>query len=225
MTENTITCTDFYSLEENIIRNFTANNKLDVLAHTLKVRDNTLILARKYVIDYEQAKNAALLHDISTLIPVENYLSIAEALDLEIFPAEREIPSLLHQRISRIVAVETFNVVDKEVLNAVNCHTTLRRGPRRWTSCFFWPTNSAARAKAPPPTCLSFAKRPRFRWTTPSNATLKTLCSTKIRCRSCIRGCRKPGKKSAADFASGLFNYPKSRLYFSVINQLQRRIK
>ena len=28
MTENTITCTDFYSLEENIIRNFTANNKL-----------------------------------------------------------------------------------------------------------------------------------------------------------------------------------------------------
>lgn len=86
MTENTITCTDFYSLEENIIRNFTANNKLDVLAHTLKVRDNALILARKYVIDYEQAKNAALLHDISTLIPVENYLSIAEALDLEIFP-------------------------------------------------------------------------------------------------------------------------------------------
>lgn len=56
MTENTITCTDFYSLEENIIRNFTANNKLDVLAHTLKVRDNALILARKYVIDYEQAK-------------------------------------------------------------------------------------------------------------------------------------------------------------------------
>ena len=32
-------------------------------------------------------------------------------------------------------------------------------------------------------------------------------------------------EKSAADFASGLFNYPKSRLYFSVINQLQRRIK
>lgn len=47
MTENTITCTDFYSLEENIIRNFTANNKLDVLAHTLKVRDNALILAKK----------------------------------------------------------------------------------------------------------------------------------------------------------------------------------
>lgn len=46
MTENTITCTDFYSLEENIIRNFTANNKLDVLAHTLKVRDNALILAK-----------------------------------------------------------------------------------------------------------------------------------------------------------------------------------
>lgn len=47
MTENTITCTDFYSLEENIIRNFTANNKLDVLAHTLKVRDNALIIRHR----------------------------------------------------------------------------------------------------------------------------------------------------------------------------------
>lgn len=200
MTENTITCTDFYSLEENIIRNFTANNKLDVLAHTLKVRDNALILAKKYVIDYEQARNAALLHDISTLIPVENYLSIAEALDLEIFPAEREFPSLLHQRISRIVAVETFNVVDKEVLNAVNCHTTLRRGAAPLDKLLFWPTNSAARAKTLPPTCLLSAKRLKFRWTTPSNATLKTSCSTKIRCKSCIRGCRKLGKKSAANF-------------------------
>lgn len=128
MTENNITFTDFYSLEENIIRNFTANNRLDTLSHVLKARDNALILAKKYVIDYEQAKAAALLHDISTLIPEDNYLQIAEAVDLEIFPAEREFPSLLHQRISRIVAVETFNIVDKEVLNAVNCHTTLRKG-------------------------------------------------------------------------------------------------
>lgn len=137
MTENTITCTDFYSLEENIIRNFTTKHKLDMLAHTLKVRDNALILARKYVIDYEQAKNAALLHDISALIPVEDYLSIAETLDLEIFSAERECPSLLHQRISRIVAVETFNIVDKEVLNAINCHTTLRKGATKLDKLLF----------------------------------------------------------------------------------------
>lgn len=128
MTENNITFTDYYSLEENIIRNFSANNRLDTLSHVLKVRDNALILAKKYVIDYEQAKAAALLHDISTLIPEDNYLPIAEAVDLEIFPAEREFPSLLHQRISRIVAVDTFNIVDKEVLNAINCHTTLRKG-------------------------------------------------------------------------------------------------
>ncbi len=127
MTENTITCTDFYSLEENIIRNFTANNRPDILAHTLKVRDNALILAKKYIIDYEQAKNAALLHNISALIPVEKYIPIAEALDMEIFSAEREEPALLRQRISRIVAVETFSIVDKEVLNAVNCHLTLRK--------------------------------------------------------------------------------------------------
>ena len=127
MTDNTITCTNFYSLEENIIRNFTSNKKPEILAHTLKVKDNALALAKRFVIDYEQAKTAALLHDISTLIPIEHYIPMAEALDLEIFAVERENPYLLHQRISRIVAVETFNIVDKEVLNAINCHTTLRK--------------------------------------------------------------------------------------------------
>lgn len=127
MTEANIIYTDFYSLEENIIHNFTNNKDLKTLAHVLKVRDNALALAHKYVIDYEQAKNAALLHDISNLISQDKYIAIAEACDLEIFPAEREFPVLLHQRISRIVAVETFNILDKEVLNAINCHTTLRK--------------------------------------------------------------------------------------------------
>lgn len=127
MTEANIIYTDFYSLEENIIHNFTNNKDLKTLAHTLRVRDNALALANKYVIDYDQARNAALLHDISNLIPKEKYLTIAEACDLEIFSAEREFPVLLHQRISRIVAVETFNILDKEVLNAINCHTTLRK--------------------------------------------------------------------------------------------------
>ena len=127
MTEANLIYTDFYSLEENIIHNFTNNKDLQTLAHVLKVRDNALALARRYVIDYEQAKNAALLHDISNLIPQDKYIAIAEACDLEIFPAEREFPVLLHQRISRIVAVETFNILDKEVLNAINCHTTLRK--------------------------------------------------------------------------------------------------
>lgn len=137
MTEENISYTDFYSLEENIIRNFTNNQMLDTLAHVLKVRDNALILANRYVIDYEQAKNAALLHDISNLVSVDNYLSIAEAMDLEIFPAEREFPALLHQRISRIIAVETFNILDKEILNAINCHSTLRKGASQLDKLLF----------------------------------------------------------------------------------------
>lgn len=137
MTEANIIYTDFYSLEENIIHNFTNNKDLKTLAHTLRVRDNALALANKYVIDYDQARNAALLHDISSLIPKEKYLTIAEACDLEIFPAERDFPELLHQRISRIVAVETFNILDKEVLNAINCHTTLRQSASQLDKLLF----------------------------------------------------------------------------------------
>ena len=40
---------------------------------------------------------------------------------------EKQNPQLLHQKISRILAVEKFNISDKEVLNAITYHTTLRK--------------------------------------------------------------------------------------------------
>jgi len=67
------------------------------------------------------------LHNISRLIPANEYLNIANDYGLEILPEEKQNPQLLHQKISRILAVERFNISDKEVLNAISCHTTLRK--------------------------------------------------------------------------------------------------
>ncbi len=127
MTEFAISCTDFHSLEENIIRNFNQTRRLDTLARIIRIKDNALVLANRFVIDYEQAKTAALLAEISCLVSKDKYLEIADNCGLEIYPAEREDPLLLRQRISRIIAVDSFNIVDKEVLNAIACHTTLRK--------------------------------------------------------------------------------------------------
>lgn len=127
MTENLISNIDFFSLEENVKNNFKLAHKENVLAHTLQVRFHALNLAHKFTINEQQATTASLLHDISTLIPVEEYIDFAKDYGLDIYEAEYKYPNLLHQRISRIIAVDTFNITDKEVLNAINFHTTLRK--------------------------------------------------------------------------------------------------
>lgn len=115
------------TLEENVKNNFKRAGNETTLIHTLQVRYNILNLAKRFGIDEEKAVAAALLHDISSLIPTSNYLETAELYGLEILPEERRIPLLLHQKLSRVIAVETFNISDKEVLNAIACHSTLRK--------------------------------------------------------------------------------------------------
>lgn len=102
-------------------------HKENVLAHTLQVRFNAVNLAHKFAINEQQASIAALLHDISAILPMEEYIDFAKDYDLDIYDAEYKYPNLLHQRISRIIAVDIFNISDKEILNAINFHTTLRK--------------------------------------------------------------------------------------------------
>lgn len=114
------------SLEENVKNNFKQSGQEATLSHILQVRYHISIMAQKFGLDSNQATSAALLHDISRLVPTSEYLEMANSFDLEILPEEGQHPDLLHQKLSRIIAVETFDITDKEVLNAIACHTTLR---------------------------------------------------------------------------------------------------
>ena len=114
------------SLEENVKRNFIRVEKPQVWAHTLQVRHNALKLAQKFGVSPEQASTSALLHDISRIFSKDEYVELAEIYDLEILEEEKQVPDLLHQKLSRVIAVESFNITDKEVLNAISCHSTLR---------------------------------------------------------------------------------------------------
>lgn len=113
-------------LEEAVKSRFKEANLLSEYTKAMIVRSQALELASHFGLDREQVSTAALLHNISKLLPEQDYLHVAEDCGLEILPEERQNPSLLHQKISRILAVEQFNISDKEVLNAIACHTTLR---------------------------------------------------------------------------------------------------
>lgn len=113
-------------LEELVKSKFKQADLPQEYTRAMLVRSQALEMAAQYGLDKKQVSDAALLHNISRLIPEKDYLTLAEEYGAEILPEERKNPHLLHQKISRILAVEEFNISDKEVLNAIACHTTLR---------------------------------------------------------------------------------------------------
>jgi predicted HD superfamily hydrolase involved in NAD metabolism len=83
-------------------------------------------LARRWGEDGRSAEVAGWLHDISGIVPYNDYVKVAEALALEVVAEERQAPVLLHQKLSVVIARQVLAVADGPVLSAVGCHTTLR---------------------------------------------------------------------------------------------------
>ena len=112
---------------DSIKSTYLIHHKAKTLAHAEKVADTALWLAEKHHLDPEKTGIAALLHDISAVMTPEEMYETAKAHGLPIDPAEEKHHFLLHQRISRIIAEEQFGIRNEIILNAVECHTTLKK--------------------------------------------------------------------------------------------------
>ncbi|MBS9803436.1 bis(5'-nucleosyl)-tetraphosphatase (symmetrical) YqeK [Bacillus toyonensis] len=113
---------------ENDIKAFLLKyNKEFTYKHSIRVANEARKIAGKFHVDEEKAAIAGYLHDISAIFPSEERITVAEEFDIEIFPAERKFPMIIHQKLSRVIAKEIFKVEDEEILNAICCHTTLRK--------------------------------------------------------------------------------------------------
>ncbi|MGX7351087.1 hypothetical protein RU97_GL000199 [Enterococcus canis] len=107
------------------------------LRHSLAVAKEAATIAQQYRLDPNKAYVAGLLHDISAVIPNDERLLFQQNRSELIYPAERTLPMLLHQRQSAIIAKETFGIQDGEILEAISCHTTLRDHATPLDLCLF----------------------------------------------------------------------------------------
>ncbi|TFE19661.1 bis(5'-nucleosyl)-tetraphosphatase (symmetrical) YqeK [Cohnella luojiensis] len=114
------------NLLDAITNFFTVHNDIETLNHTLKVASEAQRVAKLYDVDPAKAEQAALLHDISNVIPISDMLHVAEELSIEIMDEERKYSRIVHQKLSRAMAEEVFGVTDSEILCAIECHTTLK---------------------------------------------------------------------------------------------------
>jgi predicted HD superfamily hydrolase involved in NAD metabolism len=85
----------------------------------------------------DQAEMAGWLHDCSALFPTIERANIARQWNIPILPEEERLPMIIHQKLSRILASEVFGVDDVLVLDAVECHTTLKANPTRLDKVLF----------------------------------------------------------------------------------------
>ncbi|WP_152391878.1 bis(5'-nucleosyl)-tetraphosphatase (symmetrical) YqeK [Paenibacillus guangzhouensis] len=111
-------------LLQDITHFFQMNDDLRTLEHTLQVAAEAERIAKLYGVDSEKVIQAALLHDISNVIPISAMLDAAEGLELEILDDERKYNRSVHQKLSSCMARELFGVTDSEILAAIESHTT-----------------------------------------------------------------------------------------------------
>jgi predicted HD superfamily hydrolase involved in NAD metabolism len=103
-----------------------ARGKPRTAAHCRAVAETSRALAARFGENEAIAATAALLHDISAVMPAQDMLRYAQACGWAIDPAEAAHPFLLHQRVSADMAKLLFGVDDPAVLSAIACHTTLK---------------------------------------------------------------------------------------------------
>ena len=122
---------------DSIKNKYLKHHKENTLRHVEEVAETAVWLAEIYKLDVAKVRLAALLHDISAIMNPQEMYEIAKARDLEIDPAEEKYPFLLHQRISRIIAQEEFAIEEKEILDAIECHTTLKKNASMYDKVIF----------------------------------------------------------------------------------------
>ena len=126
-----------YDVIDLIKNKYLSNHKEKTLRHVEEVADTAVWLAKVYNLDIEKVKLAALLHDISAIMSPQEMYEIAKTRNLEIDPAEEKFHFLLHQRVSRIIAREYFDINDQDILDAIECHTTLKKNASMYDKVIF----------------------------------------------------------------------------------------
>ncbi|MEM7726314.1 MAG: bis(5'-nucleosyl)-tetraphosphatase (symmetrical) YqeK [Cyanobacteria bacterium P01_A01_bin.45] len=98
------------------------------VSHVIRVEQMAVELAAFHNVDPCKAAWAGLMHDLAKYFKPEKLLAMAQANDLELDALMKATPHLLHADVSALVAKNTFDIQDEEVLQAIANHTLGRPG-------------------------------------------------------------------------------------------------
>ncbi|WP_020061293.1 bis(5'-nucleosyl)-tetraphosphatase (symmetrical) YqeK [Bacillus sp. 123MFChir2] len=102
-------------------------NKPHTYEHSVRVANEAKRINKRFGLDEEEAVIAGYLHDISAIIPNDERIEVAEKMQIEVLQEERIFPMIIHQKLSKRIAQDFFEVENETILDAISCHTTLRK--------------------------------------------------------------------------------------------------
>jgi len=95
--------------------------------HSQCVAAKAAELAERYGADVEKARLAGILHDIMKDAPQEEQLKIMEKFGIILTDTQQRNPKLWHSLSGAAYCEHVLNVSDREILDAVACHTSGKR--------------------------------------------------------------------------------------------------
>ena len=126
-----------YGVLDLIKNKYLSKHKESTLRHVEAVVGTAVWLAKLYNLDIEKVRLAALLHDISAIMTPQEMYELATEHGMELDVAEEKCHFLLHQRILKIIACEDFGINDSDILDAIECHTTLKKNASIYDKVMF----------------------------------------------------------------------------------------
>lgn len=97
------------------------------IPHVLGTEREAVRLAEKYGADAEKARIAALLHDCTKRLSMEEQLDLCRKYGIELDSLEQKALKLLHAKTGAAIARDVFGV-DDEIYSAIRYHTTGHAG-------------------------------------------------------------------------------------------------
>lgn len=97
------------------------------IPHVLGTEQEAIRLAERYGADVEKARRAALLHDCTKKLEMDEQLALCRRYGIELDELEQTALKLLHAKTGAAVARDVFGV-DNEIYSAILWHTTGRAG-------------------------------------------------------------------------------------------------
>ena len=93
------------------------------IPHVLGTEQEAIRLAERYGADVEKARVAALLHDCTKKLDMEQQLALCRQYGIQLDELERRALKLLHAKTGAAIARDVFGV-DEEIYSAIWWHTT-----------------------------------------------------------------------------------------------------
>ena len=93
------------------------------IPHVLGTEQEAVRLAERYGADVEKARRAALLHDCTKKLSMEEQLALCEKYGIQLDELEQKALKLLHSKTGAAIARDMFGV-DDEIYSAIWYHTT-----------------------------------------------------------------------------------------------------